>query len=49
MKENLLLQGFKYMTSIPMNMYIDKLDDIVNISNDTYHNLTNINVYNVDV
>ena len=44
MKKNLLLQGFKYMTSIPMNMYIDKLDDIVNMSKDTYHSLININL-----
>ena len=28
---------YKYMTSISKNVYIDKLDDIVNQSNDTYH------------
>ena len=28
---------FKYMTSIPKNVYIDKLDDIVNKYNNTYH------------
>ena len=28
---------YKYMTSIPKNVYIDKLDDIVNEYNDTYH------------
>ena len=27
----------KYMTSIPKNVYIDKLDDIVNEYNNTYH------------
>ena len=28
---------FKYMTSISKSVYIDKLDDIVNEYNDTYH------------
>ena len=28
---------YKYMTSISNNVYIDKLDDIVNEYNDTYH------------
>ena len=28
---------YKYMTSIPQNVYIDKLDDIVNKYNNTYH------------
>ena len=28
---------YKYMTSISKNMYIDKLDDIVNECNNTYH------------
>ena len=28
---------YKYMTSISKNMYIDKLDDIVNKYNNTYH------------
>ena len=28
---------YKYMTSISTNMYIDKLDDIVNEYNNTYH------------
>ena len=28
----------KYMTSISKNAYIDKLDDIVNKYNNTYHN-----------
>ena len=29
---------YKYMTSISQNVYIDKLDDIVNKYNNTYHN-----------
>ena len=45
MKENLLLlkdlleheKNYKYMTSISKNVYIDKLDDIVNEYNNTYH------------
>ena len=28
---------YKYMTSISENMYIDKLDDLVNECNNTYH------------
>ena len=28
---------YKYMTSISKNVYIDKLDDIVNKQNNTYH------------
>ena len=28
---------YKYMTSISKNIYIDKLDDIVNEQNNTYH------------
>ena len=28
---------YKYMTSISKNVYIDKLDDIVNKYNNTYH------------
>ena len=29
---------YKYMTSVSKNLYIDKLDDIVNKYNNTYHN-----------
>ena len=29
---------YKYMTSISKNVYIDKLDDIVGVYNNTYHN-----------
>ena len=28
---------YKYMTAISKNMYIDKLDDIINEYNNTYH------------
>ena len=28
---------YKYMTSISKNVYVDKLDDIVNKYNNTYH------------
>ena len=28
---------YKYMTAISKNVYIDKLDDVVNEYNDTYH------------
>ena len=38
---------YKYMTSISKNMYIDKLDDIVNEYNNTYH--TTIKVKPIDV
>ena len=31
---------YKYMTSISKNVYIDKLDDIVNEYNNTYHRTT---------
>ena len=37
MKENLLLKIYKFMTSVSKNVYIDKLDDIVNEYNNTYH------------
>ena len=38
---------YKYMSSISKNMYINKLDDIVNKCNNTYHNT--IKVKPVDV
>ena len=38
---------YKYMTSISKNVYIDKLDDIVNEYNNTYH--TAIKMKPVDV
>ena len=37
----------KYMTSISKNVYIDKLDDIVNKYNNTYH--STIKMKSVDV
>ena len=33
---------YKYMNSISKNVYIDKLDDIVNKYNNTYHSATKI-------
>ena len=38
---------YKYMTSLSKNMYIDKLDDIVNEYNNTYH--TTIKMKPIDV
>ena len=38
---------YKYMTSISKNVYIDKLDNIVNEYNNTYH--TTIKMKPVDV
>ena len=38
---------YKYMTSISKNDYIDKLDDIVNEYNNTYH--TTIKMKHIDV
>ena len=38
---------YKYMTSISKNVYIDKLDDIVDEYNNTYH--TSIKMKPVDV
>ena len=34
----------KYMTSVSKNVYIDKLDDIVNKYNNAYHNTIKINL-----
>ena len=31
---------YEYMTSVSKNVYIDKLDDIVNKYNNTYHSTT---------
>ena len=38
---------YKYMTSISKDVYIDKLDDIVNNYNNTYH--STIKMKSVDV
>ena len=39
---------FKYMTSISKNVYIDKLDDIVNKYNNTYHCTIKIKYFDVN-
>ena len=38
---------YKHMTSISKNVYIDKLDDMVDEYNNTYH--TTINMKHIDV
>ena len=38
---------YKYMTQISKNFYVDKLEDIVNKYNNTYH--STIEMYLVDV
>ena len=38
---------YKYMTSISKNVYIDKLDDIANIYNNTYHRTIKMKPINV--
>ena len=38
---------YKYMTSISKNLYIDKLDDIVNKYNNTYHRTIKMNLADV--
>ena len=38
---------YKYMTSVSKNVYIDKLDDVVNIYNNTYHSTTKMKLINV--
>ena len=38
---------YKYMTSISKNLYIDKLDDIVNKYNNTYHGTVKMKPINV--
>ena len=47
---------YKYMTSISKNVYIDKLDDIVNKYKDTYHRTIKMkpsdvkdNTYNINI
>ena len=44
---NLKNKSYKYMTSISKNVYIDKLDDIVNKYNNTYHSTIKINTVDV--
>ena len=38
---------YKYVTSIPKNVYIDKLDDIVNKYNNTYYTTIKMKPVNV--
>ena len=38
---------YKYRTSVSKNVYIDKLDDIVNEYNNTYHRTIKINPIDV--
>ena len=38
---------YKYMTSIPKNVYIDKLDEIVNKYNNIYHRTIEMKVVDV--
>ena len=38
---------YKYITSISKNVYIDKLDDIVNKYNNTYYKTINVNPVDV--
>ena len=38
---------YKYMTSISKNVYIDKLDNIVNKNNNTYHRIIKMKPINV--
>ena len=38
---------YKYMTSVSKNVYIDKLDDIVNKYNNKYHSTINMNPVDV--
>ena len=44
---NLKNKIYKYMTSISKNMYIDKLDDIVDKYNNTYHSTIKMKPVNV--
>ena len=56
MKENVIAERFartlkskiyKYMTSISKNVYNDKLDDIANRYNNTYHNTIKMKLVDV--
>ena len=38
---------YKYMTSVSKNVYIDKLDDIVNKINNTYHSTIKMKPFHV--
>ena len=56
MKENVIAERsartlkskiYKYMISISKNVYIDKLDDIANKYNNTYHNTIKMKLVDV--
>ena len=38
---------YKYMPWVSKNVYIDKLDDIVNKHNSTYHNTTKFKIKHI--
>ena len=38
---------YRHMTSIPKNVYIDKLDDILNKYNNTYHSTIKMKLVDV--
>ena len=40
-------KNYKYITSIAKNVYIDKLDDIVNVNNNTYDKTIKMKVVDV--
>ena len=40
---------YKYITSVSKNVYVDKLDDIVNEYNNTYHRTINMKSVNVKI
>ena len=44
---NLKTKTYKYTTSVLKNMYIDKLDDIVNEHNNTYQSTIKMKPFNV--
>ena len=39
--------NYRYMVSVSKNVYIDKLDDIVNKHNNTYHGTIRMNCCNI--
>ena len=44
---NLKIRIYKHMTSISKNVYIDKLDEIINKCNNTYHSTIEMKPTNV--
>ena len=47
LSRTLISKIYKYITSISKNMYINKLVDIVNKYNNTYHSTIKMNLVNV--